>query len=161
MLSKTTISALRALVYLARQEEGTCLSPRRIAELLDESPSYLAKALRHLVKANVLRAEKGVRGGVRLAQRAEEITLLAVVEACQGAIVGDYCEFSPLPPSLFCGFHQAALELHNAIKGVLSGWTLSQLLAVPHTEAASGSGGNCVMGGIPPARPQPLTRIGT
>ncbi|MBI5084478.1 MAG: Rrf2 family transcriptional regulator [Acidobacteria bacterium] len=160
MLSKTTISALRALVYLARQEEGTCLSPRRIAELLDESPTYLAKSLRYLVKANVLRAEMGVRGGVRLAQRPEEITLLAVVEACQGAIVGDYCE-SSRPQGSWCAFHQAALELHNAIKGVLSGWTLAQLLLLPHAEASGDGVRDCVMGGIPSARGQALTRIGT
>lgn len=143
MLSKTTISALRALIYLARRPEQACLSPRRIAEALDESPTYLAKSLRHLVKTGILRAEKGVHGGVRLGRQPEEVTLMAIVEACQGAIVGDFCQVSP-PPSSYCGFHRAAIELHDAITGVLCQWTLAQFLeAPPGSDVEPGTG--CLM----------------
>lgn len=141
MLGKTALSALRALTYLAQQEAETCLSPRRVAEIVGESPTYLAKVLRHLVKGGILRAEKGVKGGVRLGRAPSEITLLAVVEACHGAIIGNYCQ-SDQPESAFCSFHRAALELHEAITGVLGRWTLADLLAQPHSR------GDCV-GGIP------------
>jgi Rrf2 family nitric oxide-sensitive transcriptional repressor len=130
MLSKTTVSALRALIYLAGREDQACLSPRRIAEALNESPTYLAKSLRHLVKTGILRAEKGVHGGVRLGRQPATVTLLAIVEACQGAIAGDFCQASWASCSS-CGFHNAALDLHNAITGALSRWTLDQFIAVP------------------------------
>jgi Rrf2 family protein len=115
----------------------------------------MAKALRHLVKAGVLRAERGVLGGVKLGQRPQDITLLAVVEACQGAIVGDFCE-SKRPSSTFCGFHRAALELHNALKGVLSKWTLADLVAAPEGDAEPTGGVTCVMAGLQ----SPRTREG-
>jgi Rrf2 family protein len=151
MLNKTSISAIRALVYLSEQGAVTCLSPRRIAEALDDSPTYLAKSLRHLVKAGILRAEKGVRGGVRLARRPDEVTLLAVFEACQGAIIGDFCQ-SSRPDHTHCNFHRAAMELHDVIKGVLSKWTLAHLIEVPGAMGDLGGGETCLMvrGMIPP-----------
>jgi len=63
MLSGTSLSALRTLVYLS-QHMPAVISPRRIAEDLGESPTYLSKVTTQLVKAGVLRAEKGVKGGV-------------------------------------------------------------------------------------------------
>jgi DNA-binding IscR family transcriptional regulator len=63
----------------------------------------------------------------------EQITLLAVVEACRGTILGDYCSSSP-QEKFHCNFHRAALELHRAITGVLSDWTLADLLERPRAQ---------------------------
>ena len=130
--TKTSISALRALLYLAREEADTCISPRRLAEALGESPTYLAKVVRHLVKAGILQAEKGVKGGVRLVTPPGQVSLLAVVEACQGTVVGDYC-LSTEPEFSYCGFHHAAQEIHDAITGILSRWSLEQILVGSNT----------------------------
>jgi Rrf2 family transcriptional regulator, nitric oxide-sensitive transcriptional repressor len=130
VLGKTTIAALRALFFLLDHEPGTCLSPRRIAEALGESPTYLAKVLRHLVRAGVLRAERGARGGVRLDVPPGQVTLLQVVQACHGTIVPSHCQ-AAADGRCVCGFHMAALELHEATRGVLSRWTLSDLHSVP------------------------------
>lgn len=149
MLSKTSLSALRALSFVAQQEcaAEAYWSPRRIAETLGESPTYLAKVLRHLVKAGILRAEKGVKGGVRLALPVERISLLAVVEACQGTIIGDYCSAAGAGDiTSFCAFHQAALELHQAITGVLGKWTLADLLKKPYHDGPVTIGVPCLMG---------------
>lgn len=143
MLGKTSISALRGLTYLARQEQGACVSPRRMAEALGESPTYLAKITRHLVKAGILEAEKGVKGGVRLARTVDRITALAVVEACQGTLVGDFCR-SGRSTLEACNFHLAALELHNAITGVLERWTLADFLERPEAQTV----GECLMSGV-------------
>jgi Rrf2 family protein len=88
MITKTSLLATRALLCLAKDQQGIATPPRSIALELGESPAYMAKVLRSLVKAGILRAEHGSKGGVLLNRRADEITLLAVVEACQGAIVG-------------------------------------------------------------------------
>lgn len=137
MLGKTSISAIRSLLFLAHQEPGACLPPRKLAEALGESPTYLAKVTRHMVKQGILEAEKGVKGGVRLVLPLHEITLLSIVEACQGPIAGDYCR-SNKPLGSTCSFHQAAVELHEAITGVLQRWTVADLLRTP---ASTGAGG--------------------
>lgn len=146
MLGKTSLSAVRSLLLLAGQDIQKPWSPRRIADELGESPTYLAKVLRHLVRAGILESERGVKGGVSLTRRPREITLLAVVEACQGTIVGDHC--CATGQGAPCGFHKAALELHLAITGVLQRWTLADLLAGAFNER-KGPGRKCLLTGVP------------
>ena len=130
MLTKTSVSAIRALIHLGRNATGGAICPRLMAEQLGESPSYLAKVTQQLAKARILRAHRGVSGGVTLHLPPEEITLLAIVEACQGAILADFCE-EGADLAETCAFHQAAAELHDAIVRVLSRWTLAELLENP------------------------------
>jgi hypothetical protein len=53
-----------------------------------------------------------------------------IVEACQGAILGDFCG-EAADRSLTCAFHQAGAELHDAVVRVLSRWTLADFLDRP------------------------------
>lgn len=129
MLTKTSLSAIRALTYLGRSRHAI-LPPRLIAAALDESPTYLAQIMRRLVKAGLLRAVKGVKGGVQFSRPPGEISLLAIVEACQGVTVGDYCRDGRHAGSA-CAYHQAMVELHKAITGVLSRWNLAQVIDRP------------------------------
>lgn len=126
MLSKTALLAVRALVILAKESQGQVMSPRKIASYLNESPAYLAKVLRLLVRAGMLRAERGVAGGVFFSRPSQEITLLQIVEAVQGIIHGDYCQQLE-DSNAVCAFHQASVELEQAVVGVLSRWTLADL----------------------------------
>lgn len=157
MLGKTSVSAIRTLILLAEQQAPTCRSPRRLAQALGESPTYLAKVVRHMVKARILEAEKGVKGGVRLLLPPEEITLLAVVEACQGTIAGDYCR-SERPASSWCGFHRAASELHETVTGVLRRWTIHDLLDRPPSAGECAGGVACVIYGACPSA-EPLREV--
>ncbi len=130
MLTKTTVSAIRALTYLGTRGRGRPLSPRHIAERLGESPSYLAKVVRLMVRAGILRATRGVNGGVVLHHPPRDISLLAIVEACQGAILGDFCE-GTVALKRTCAFHQAAAELHRAVVQAMSHWTLEHFIERP------------------------------
>ena len=158
MITKTTLTAIRALVFVSHNSETGSLPPRRIAEALGESPSYMAKVTRALVKAGILRTGKGVKGGVWLGRPANQITLRNVFEACQGSIVGDYCQ-PDCDPDTICSFHRAASELHLAVVGVLSRWTLAQLSRRP--EGSPGKKGiPCVMLGVSSSlSPEELLRV--
>jgi len=146
MLSGTTLSALRALIFVA-QKAPAVLPPRKIAAELGESPTYLSKVTTQLVKAGVLRAEKGAKGGVQLARPAAEITMLDVVEACQGAVVGAYCQ-AKCKPHEVCAFHEAAKQLETAICDTLQRSSLADLLRKPNRSKPLGDGFECVM--LPP-----------
>lgn len=142
MLTKTTLSAIRALTHLGLSGVDEPLSPRQIAEEIGESPSYLSKVVRQLVKAGILRAHRGVTGGVTFERPPQEITLLAITEACQGRILADFCQVAP-DLQKTCGFHQAAAELHTALVGVLSRWTLQHFLDKPRPVGMSGEPISC------------------
>jgi DNA-binding IscR family transcriptional regulator len=108
----------------------------------------MAKVLRSLVKAGILRAEHGSKGGVLLNRRPDEITLLAVVEACQGAIVGSYCgDIDDVRAT--CAFHRAAVELRKAITDVLSHWNLEHLIKAPGPSKRLPGGTQCMMPAFP------------
>ncbi|GAB6187752.1 RrF2 family transcriptional regulator [Thermopirellula anaerolimosa] len=142
MLTKTTLSGLRAVTMLGLNADSQPLSPRSMAEALGESPSYLAKVLRHLVRAGILKAHRGPNGGVSLNRPPESVTLLAVVEACQGVVLGDFCEGN-LDPRLTCAFHQAGVELHHAVVSVLSRWTLADLMRRPGPDPSVAGRSQC------------------
>ena len=148
MITKTSLLATRALVCLAEAEQGVVVSPRSIAARIGESPAYMAKVLRSLVKAGILRAEHGRKGGVLLNRRPIDVTLLAIVEACQGAIAGSYCQdIDDLQTT--CAFHRATVELQHSIVKVLSRWNLEQLAASPRPTKRLPGEMHCMMVGFP------------
>ncbi|MBI3736043.1 Rrf2 family transcriptional regulator, partial [Candidatus Sumerlaeota bacterium] len=74
---------------------------------------------------------RGAHGGVELARPPERITMLAIVEACQGLMAGNYCRAIGDKAGPVCGFHQAMLDVHLATKLALARWTLKDLAARP------------------------------
>lgn len=131
MITRTSELALRALVVLALEGGDEPVSPRRLAERLDCSPSYLAKVLGMLVKAGLLRSFRGAKGGVLPARPAESVTLRDVVEACQGLLVANYCREIDLSDVPVCAFHRAMDDVHRATVEALARWTLADLLEQP------------------------------
>ena len=147
MLTNTTETALRALIFISLNGEGNPITPRFIADSLDLSSTYLAKVSSQLVKSGILESHRGARGGVRLRRSPDTITLLEVIEACQGRLVGDYCD-GVADPQHSCAFHQAMLEAYSVLCGVLSRWTLADLVAKPAPTGSEVKGFPCRMGQV-------------
>jgi Rrf2 family protein len=83
-LSERVEWALHCTWMLAAAPSAEPLSTRRLAEFYDLPAPYLAKVLNSLVRAGVLTAISGPRGGFRLARPASEITAAEVLEAVEG-----------------------------------------------------------------------------
>jgi len=83
-LPESTEWVLHAAGSLAQLPAGATVSAGQLAEHFDVPAAYLAKQLQALVRAGVLNATTGPRGGFRLARPAAEITLLQIVEAVDG-----------------------------------------------------------------------------
>lgn len=153
MLTKTSINAVQALMYIAQRPNDTPVPPLEIAQHLGASATYLGKINTQLVKADLLKAHRGARGGVTLGQPPSAISLLAVVEACQGKVLGDYCApHNDL--SEVCAFHEAMHHLQQAILAVLSEWTLEMLLQRPGPAKRLLGKVNCHMLCTLPERPR-------
>jgi Rrf2 family protein len=133
MLTQTSELGIQVLLHLVLLGEDAPVSPRRIAESISSSPTYMSKVAGLLVRAGILRSHRGFKGGVTLAADPRELTLLEIVEACQGKVLGDFCQpFDDL--NLVCSYHRAMAELHDAIIKVLSRWTLADLAERPQPD---------------------------
>lgn len=80
MISKTSLYVLRALAALARVPEDSWMGTATLAEEINAPVNYLGKLLHLLSREGVILSHKGVRGGVRLARPANEISLYEALE---------------------------------------------------------------------------------
>lgn len=146
MLTQTSEIAIRALIMIAMTPEGKMLTPKEISYQLGSSPTYMAKITGQLVKSNILRSQRGAQGGVTLSRPAKNITLLAIVQSCQGLIVGNYCEEMRDHPAPVCAFHTAMKEAHVALVSVFMKWTLADMVKRPGPAPAAQKELTCKMG---------------
>jgi Rrf2 family protein len=83
-LTKRADYAIRAMLALARTEPGERRSVREIAEDQRIPARFLPRAMTDLIRAGLVEATVGRRGGYRLTRPAASISLLEVVEAIEG-----------------------------------------------------------------------------
>ena len=89
MRSNTTVQyGLLAVYYLAKNQSKKLVITQSIADDYDIPPEYLPKILNILTKAGVLKSKRGLRGGYLLAKSPEKITMLEIIEAIDGSMVG-------------------------------------------------------------------------
>jgi Rrf2 family protein len=81
----------RAMVYLASLPEGMTTGFREIARKMDVPEQFLAKILKTLVQAKLVKSMRGSHGGYSLARQASQITFLDVIEAVEGAVTINHC----------------------------------------------------------------------
>ncbi len=122
--------AIRAIYYLATLGIDQRASTSQIAKEQHIPPSFLAKIISQLSVAGLLHTSRGARGGVTLARRPEEITMLDVVEAIDGPINlnecvndGHGCNFDHDCPmrSLWC-------EIQDTLVSRLTGTTFADFV---------------------------------
>ncbi len=77
--------AVHACTVLALLPEGAALPAPSLAEYHEVPGPYLAKHLQALSAAGIVTSSRGRRGGYRLARPADEVTVLDVVLAVEGA----------------------------------------------------------------------------
>lgn len=84
-LSEGVEWAIHSCSLLALLPSGSALPTRKLAEYFDLPVTYLAKSLQLLSNAGIVLARKGPGGGYFLAKQSDQISLLDIVEAIDGA----------------------------------------------------------------------------
>ncbi len=132
MFTRTFELAIQTLILISFRQEDKPLKPGRLATELGCSPSYLAKTLQLLAKGGILSSIRGAGGGVMLERDPGDVSLLEIFQACQGLLIGSYCQAIGTPLSGgVCSYHEAMQELHQVTVQTLSKWTLQDLLKRP------------------------------
>lgn len=86
MLSKKTKYGIKALTYLARQEDNTPVRIATISESENISIKFLESILLTLRKNGFLGAKKGQGGGYYLLRDAEDIKMTEIMRILEGPI---------------------------------------------------------------------------
>jgi Rrf2 family transcriptional regulator, cysteine metabolism repressor len=126
------------MVELGRHAGDRPISLGAVAEGENLPLSYLEHLVAKLRKAGLVESQRGAHGGYRLGRPAEEIDMLEVVVALEGAIAPMEC-FHPDPEGkVSCshetdGDHACATKLlwtrvHGGVAKALSGTTLADLV---------------------------------
>jgi Rrf2 family protein len=127
---------LHCAVFLAALPPEYVLPGKALAEYHGVSETYLLKHLQALTRADILESIPGPKGGYRLAKSADQITLLAVVEAIEGKDNAFRCQEirqcgpAALEPSAYrlpCAINVTMLRAEAAWKDVLRAQTLAEL----------------------------------
>lgn len=129
MFSTTCEYALRALVQLARTQNGNAILGRDLAQDAAIPANYLSKILLTLRNAGILTTARGTGGGYRLRRSPEAIRLVDVVELFDGARAKPACllggkECSDEDP---CPAHESWRSIRQAYVEFLENTTLAKI----------------------------------
>jgi Rrf2 family protein len=129
--SRTADYGLRAVLEVARAPEGSLVTRSELASATDAPTSVLAQALAALVRADVLDAQAGPRGGYRLAREPEELSIYAVVVAVDRRDVEPQCVLreTSCAADRPCAFHDVLSDAQERFLDVLRATTLADVLA--------------------------------
>ena len=131
MITRTGLHAVRAMAALARLAEGEYAGAAGIAREIGAPPNYLSKLLQTLAREGLLRSQKGLGGGCRLARDARQISLLDVVEPIEQVSRWSRCvlghrECSDEAP---CAIHNRWKQVRTAYVRMLAQTSIADLLA--------------------------------
>ncbi len=117
-VSQTAEYALRAVICLARHKEAQ--TTQHIAECTGVPQSYLPKVLQPLTRSNLVSAQRGVRGGYTLERKADELSVLEVVNCVDPVGRIKTCPGHPDGPDVAVGEGQGLCPLHQLLDDVLA-----------------------------------------
>lgn len=82
--------ALRALIEVARRDDGQPVSAEEIGRLQDIPHGFLQSILADLRRAGVVMSQRGQSGGWRMGRPPESVTVADVIRAVDGPLVSVY-----------------------------------------------------------------------
>ncbi|MEQ6123494.1 Rrf2 family transcriptional regulator [Pseudotenacibaculum sp. MALMAid0570] len=135
MLSKRTKYGLKALAYIARQEDKSPVQIGTIAANENISHKFLESILLILRKSGFLGAKKGKGGGYYLLKEASDIKMTDVIRALEGPIamlpcvsLNYYEKCDDCPDEDACSVHKLMIQVRDNTLQVLRNNTLSDLV---------------------------------
>ncbi|HSB73152.1 MAG TPA: Rrf2 family transcriptional regulator [Candidatus Methylomirabilis sp.] len=147
--STASAMAIRAALFLALQPSGTLFPVREIAKQTGLPEPYLAKIVRQLTAAGLVRAFRGPGGGVSLAESPQTISLWSIVRAIEGPVETEWCVLGlqPCSADMLCPIHLQYAPLRSEMQRLLEETTLAALLRrLRKGDAFRGKGWPCPLG---------------
>lgn len=136
MLSKKTKYGIKALTYLAKQEQGVPVQIATISEMENISLKFLESILLTLRKSGLLGSKKGKGGGYYLLKDPKEIKMTTVMRVLEGPIamipcvsLNYYEKCDDCPDEAACGVHYLMIQIRDSNLRVYGETSLADLIA--------------------------------
>jgi Rrf2 family protein len=129
--SRAADYGLRAALEIARAADGSLVTRHAIAKATGAPTAVLAQSLAALVRAGLLDAQAGPRGGYRLARAAGETSIHDLVIAIDGQPGEQRCVLrnAPCPGADVCPFHAFLAQAQERFLETLRETTLADVIA--------------------------------
>lgn len=130
-INQATDYGFRAVLFLSLQPSGEMVEAQTIADSQVVPMRFLLKIMPSLIKAGIVRSQRGVGGGYALARNPQDITLLDVLEAVEGPIYLNRCLINEDlcskqgPPG--CNVHKALAEIQQRLSRDFDSYTFADL----------------------------------
>ncbi|MEU4017326.1 Rrf2 family transcriptional regulator [Microbacterium sp. NPDC028030] len=137
-LPETSEWVLHSVAVIAQLPAGSTVSGAQLAEHFGVPGPYLSKQLAKLVRAGILTGSTGPRGGFRLAREPEQLSILELIGAVDGAADPYVCRelrqqgrgaARPEDCTRPCALAAVMRRAHDAWRESLSGVTVAQIVA--------------------------------
>jgi Rrf2 family nitric oxide-sensitive transcriptional repressor len=131
MFSQTVEYALRTVVCLADGSPDS-FTTDQIAATTRVPKAYLSKVIQGLCAAKILISKRGAGGGVSLAKKPHELTILDVVNAVEPIARIRHCPLGLKSHGLnLCPLHKKMDQALATVESAFRGTTLAEILATP------------------------------
>lgn len=137
--SEYSLRATAALVNYYEEQKTATVAEIAVGEAIPES--FLRKLLKPLIRADIVRSERGYSGGITLAKSPAEISVLDVIEAVDGKLSLNDCVLNPSECGLIsrCAIHGLWVETTEIMKNHLKNYSLEDVRR-KYTEHQGSSG---------------------
>jgi len=122
-----SLRATAALVQFRENNKTATVAEIAVSEAIPES--FLRKLLKPLIRADIVRSERGYSGGITLAKHPAEISVLDVIEAVDGKLSLNECVLNPTECGLIarCAIHGLWVETTELLTEHLRNYSLEDI----------------------------------
>ncbi len=133
-LSQFTDFGLRVLIYLAQRPGGNPATITELSSQFNISRNHLVKIIQFLSKHQVLDAQRGRKGGLRLAHASDELRIGNLVKLLERKNELFDCRIAPCFLFGHCVFKDVMEKAHADFFKSLNQYTLTDLVQSPAKE---------------------------
>jgi Rrf2 family iron-sulfur cluster assembly transcriptional regulator len=129
-ISRRADYAVRVMLELGSQPEGTLISGIDLSRRIDVSKPFLHKIIADLAKNGLVRTHKGSLGGLAISRPAHMINMRQILEAVDGPICLNICLLRPseCPRDTTCPGHEFWGQMQMNLIQQLEETTLDDLI---------------------------------
>lgn len=121
--------AIRAIIHMAK-DPILIYTATDLAPIIDAPMKFLAKILQKLARKRILKSQRGVKGGFKIAVPLENLTLVDIIEAVDGEIALNKCLLTnyECKREYLCPVHPLWEEAQAKLKETLNRKSIAEIV---------------------------------